>query len=829
MAKVRVFEAAKEHELDVQELLGVLKKNGVKVRSHMSPVDQEDLDRAVEVLGKKVAEDKKTTDASEPKLMVRRRKKDQPAVDEEAEVATAEGVGEGEEEPAKAAEATPEAEAEPQQEAAKEAPEEAGKEAGEEEPAAEAAAGEAKKKVTKKAGKKAGKKAKDEAAEEKPAEEKPAEEDKEFGLKVVRFIRPEDQPKTFTPPAYPMTKNEREARRAERKAKKKKGRRVERVDRQQRSSQKTQITVPKAIKRRIKISDVITVAELAKRMGVKSTEVIKALMALGILATINQLLDADTASLVADEFSYEVENVAMNEEEILNREEDKLEDMQPRPPVITVMGHVDHGKTSLLDAIRETRVAAGEAGGITQHIGAYKVSTSRGTLVFLDTPGHEAFTEMRARGAKVTDMVVLVVAANDGVMPQTVEAIHHAEAAGVPIIVAINKMDLPDASPDRVKRELSENNLAPEDWGGEVVCVPVSAKKGDGIEDLLEMVALQAEMLELTANPDKMAAGVVVEARLDRGRGPVATVLVHEGTLKLGDVVLSGMKYGRVRTLTDDIGKREKEATPGTPVEITGLDGVPKAGDVFVVVDNERVAKDISSKRVDKTRETEMAQASRMSLDDLHERIAEGDIKSLRIIVKGDVQGSVEALAQTLIKLATDAVKVEVIHKAAGGITESDVNLAIASEAIIVGFHVRAEAKAAALANNTGIDVRLYDVIYDATDDVKKAMAGLLAPTIKEVELGRVEVRQIFRVTKIGVIAGCYVTQGIVQRNAHLRLVRDSIVVYEGLLSSLKRFKDDAKEVREGFECGLSIQDFNDIKVGDEIEFFRIEEVAATL
>jgi translation initiation factor IF-2 len=532
---------------------------------------------------------------------------------------------------------------------------------------------------------------------------------------------------------------------------------------------------------------------------------------------------------VAGEFGYEIENVVLTEEAILGREEDRPEDLVARPPVVTVMGHVDHGKTSLLDAIRQTRVAAGESGGITQHIGAYKVETSRGTVVFLDTPGHAAFTEMRARGAKVTDIVVLVVAANDGVMPQTIEAIHHARAANVPIIVALNKIDLPDANPDRVKRELAEQGLAPEDWGGEVICVPVSAKKGIGIDQLLEMIALQAEIMQLTANPGKLASGIVVEARLDRGRGPVATVLVQEGTLSLGDVVLSGSNYGRVRTLTNDTGKREKKITPGFPVEITGLDGVPQAGSIFMVVENERVAKEISSRRQEKTREAEMLHARHVSLEDLHEKIAEGAIKSLRLIVKADVQGSVEALAQTFEKLVHEEVKINVIHKGVGGITESDVNLAIASDAIIVGFHVRAESKASQLAERSGVDIRLYDVIYAATDDVKLAMSGMLAPRTQEKILGRVQIREIFRVPKVGVVAGCMVTKGIVTRAAKLRLIRDNVVVYEGMLSSLRRFKDDVREVREGFECGLSIEGYNDIKVGDEVEFYQIEEIAQTM
>ncbi|PLX40529.1 MAG: translation initiation factor IF-2 [Deltaproteobacteria bacterium] len=864
MAKVRVFEAAKQHELDVEELLDTLRDMGVKVRSHMSPVDEGEIESAVKTIGKKKPKKSSSDEGEAPKLMVRRRKKKE--VEEDDDEGAAEiveevvGEAETEEPPVKEASEEPETPESPSEMAAEaevaieeqadDAPEQPAAEIIEKAPAKEAAAEETEvveaavaevveeAPAEKKAPKEKAKKAPAEPAKKgagKPADESAdaeGDEEKEFGLKVVRFIQPEERGQSFekptSGPGYPVSKKEREARKAERKAKKRKGRREEKGE-NKRAAKKTQITTPKAIKRRIKISDIITVADLAKRMGVKSTEVIKTLMGLGILSTINQPLDADTATLVADEFGYEIENTVLAEEELLQRAEDKPEDLKDRPPVITVMGHVDHGKTSLLDAIRETRVADGESGGITQHIGAYRVETSRGNLVFLDTPGHAAFTEMRARGAKLTDIVILVVAANDGVMPQTVEAINHAEAAGVPIIVAINKMDLPDATPDKVMRELAEKNLIPEEWGGQTICIPISAKKGNGIEELLEMVALQAELLELKANPNKLAAGIVVEARLDRGRGPVSTVLVQEGTLKLGDIVLSGDFYGRVRALTNDKGKREKEITPGMPVEITGLSGVPSAGDNFVVVETERMAKEISSRRVEKSREAERAQARKVSLDDFHNQMMEGDVQTLNLIVKGDVQGSVEAVAQSLEKLSTDEVQVNVIHKGAGGITESDVHLAIASQAIIVGFHVRAEAKARGLAEQSGIDVRLYDVIYDATEDVKRAMEGMLAPMLQEKPLGRVEVRQIFRVPKIGVIAGCYVTDGIVKRNSKLRLIRDNVVIYECELSSLKRFKDDAKEVREGLECGLSIHNYQDLKEGDEIEFYEIEEIAQKL
>ncbi len=811
MAKVRVFEAAKQHEHDVQELLEALKALGVKVRSHLSPVDESEIDRALEKLGgaRRTEKAAESADAEpRPRPVVRRRKKVEEAEPEALE--EAEGPAEPvTEEDSAASEGYP-------------APELEGgitaEEGAETAPAEEPAALEAEPAAA-------------EASE--PPEGKPAEEEakEEFGLKVVRFIHPPLDEKAAQPPAggYHMSKEEREARRAERKGKKRRGRKTEVKPELKRAAQKTQITVPKASKRKIRVSEVIAVSDLSQRMGVKATDLIKKLMGLGVLVTINQTIDADTAALVASEFDYEVENIAVGEEEILARTEDKAEDLVSRPPVITVMGHVDHGKTSLLDAIRETRVAAGEAGGITQHIGAYEVDTSRGRLVFLDTPGHEAFTALRARGAQVTDITVLVVAADDGIMPQTVEAIDHSKAAGVPIIVAINKMDKADADPDRVKRELTEHELAPEDWGGDIICVPVSAKNRTGVDDLLEMIALQAEILELKANPNKPARGVVIEARIDRGRGVVATVLVQEGTLRVGDMALAGRHYGRVRALINDQGTRVESAGPSIPVEVTGLSGVPSSGESLDVVENERIAKEIGSRRGEKAREEEMVQARRISLTDLHERLAEGEIKDLPVIIKADVHGSAEAVAQALERLSNEEVQVKVIHSAVGGITENDVNLAAASNAIIVGFNVRPEAKASSLADMSGVDIRLYSVIYDAIDDVKKALEGLLAPTVEERVLGHAEVRQTFRAPKVGTIAGCMVTQGVVQRNARVRLLRDSVVVYEGELGSLKRFKDDVREVREGLECGLSVQNYNDIKEGDVLEFYVLEEIKRTL
>jgi translation initiation factor IF-2 len=592
---------------------------------------------------------------------------------------------------------------------------------------------------------------------------------------------------------------------------------------------KTEITVPKAIKRIIKITESITVGELAKRMGIKATDLIRALMKMGVMATINHPLDFDTASLLATDFGYEIENVALDVDEMLEAEPDAPESLQKRPPVVTIMGHVDHGKTSLLDAIREANVIAGEAGGITQHIGAYDVELNGRKITFLDTPGHEAFTAMRARGAKVTDIVILVVAADDGVMPQTREAVNHSKAAGVPIIVAINKIDKPDASPGKVKQELMEFGLISEEWGGETIFVEVSAKKRINLESLLEMVLLQADVLELKANPDKSARGTIVEAKLDKGRGPVATVLVQEGTLRGGDYFVAGVHYGRVRAMQNDRGEKILAAGPAVPVEVIGFTGVPDAGDTFIAMADEKQAKEIATHRQIKLRETELAKHSKLSLEQLYEKIQKGEVKDLNAIVKGDVQGSVEAVAESLRKLSTAAIRLNVLHASVGAITETDVNLASASNAIILGFNVRPEVKAAALAEKEGVDVRLYNIIYDAVDDIKKAMEGLLEPTFKEKFLGRAEIRETFSVPKHGMVAGSYVTDGKIVRNAQVRLLRDNVVVFEGKLSSLRRFKDDVKDVATGYECGISLENYNDIKIGDIIECFEMEKFAGKL
>jgi len=594
---------------------------------------------------------------------------------------------------------------------------------------------------------------------------------------------------------------------------------------------KTEITVTKAAKKVVRIEDTITVADLSQRLGVKARDIIKKLMALGIMSTVNQSIDVDAATLVVQDLGYDVEHIAPQVETLIaaGEVEEAPGDKVPRAPVVTVMGHVDHGKTSLLDAIRKTNVAGGESGGITQHIGAYHVHLEKGDMTFLDTPGHEAFTSMRARGAKVTDIVILVVAANDGVKPQTIEAINHAKAAKVPIIVAINKVDLPEADTQRVKQELAQHDLAPEDWGGETICVEVSAKKGKNIKELLALVLLQAEMLELKANPAGQAKGFVVEAKLDKGRGPVATILVHDGTVKVGDIVLTGAHYGRVRAMINDLGQRVKEGGPSMPVEILGLSGTPEAGDTFSTVKDEATAKQVASIRMNKAQASVAGRTSKVSLEDLYDRMQGGEIKELGIIIKGDVQGSVEALEDHLQKLSTAEVKLKVMHSAVGGITEGDVMLASASDAIIIGFNIRPTPKIRALASSEGVDLRCYEVIYEVEDDIRNAMEGILAPIVEEKVLGRAEVRQIFKVSRIGTIAGSYVVDGKVQRSAKMRLLRDDAVIFDGKVAALKRFKDDVKEVASGFECGISLEGYNDIKVGDVLEAYVLEERAAKL
>ena len=592
--------------------------------------------------------------------------------------------------------------------------------------------------------------------------------------------------------------------------------------------QKTLATIPKEAKRVIRIEDEISVSELAKALGVKAPMLIRKFIEMGQMVTLNQFVDAETATLIAAEFDYRVENVAFKEEEILAQDADTPEDLQYRPPVITVMGHVDHGKTSILDTIRDTRVAAREAGGITQHIGAYQVKQGSATLTFLDTPGHEAFTAMRARGAQVTDLVVLVVAANDGVMPQTIEAIAHARAAEVPILVAINKIDLANKNIDRVKQELSEQGLQPEDWGGDTVMVPVSATKNIGIDDLLEMIALQAEMLELSANPTRDARGIVVEANLSKGVGPVATVLVQHGTLKRGDYVVAGTAFGRIRAMKDYAGKALKEAPPATPVEIHGLSTVPDAGDEVAVVEDERSAKAIMEHRQAEEREKSLTKTSRVTADMLGELLAAQGRKELNLVLKTDVHGSQEALREAILQIEVENTTIKILHAAVGGITENDVTLAAASNGMVVGFHVRPDVKAAKLAEQQGVEIRTYRVIYEALEEIEGLLTGLLDPEYEEKTRGTVEVRNTFKIPKIGVIAGCFVIDGNAARNHKARLLRQGVVIWEGKMSSLKRFKDDVKEVAKGFECGIGLQEFHDVKKGDIIETYTVEEIPRT-
>jgi len=596
-----------------------------------------------------------------------------------------------------------------------------------------------------------------------------------------------------------------------------------------RAAQKTQLTTPGANKRKVKIENTITVSGLAQEMGVKTNEILKKLIAMGSMVTVNDSLDFETAQIIANDYNFEIENIALSEDQLLKKTPDQAQEgLLPRPPVVTVMGHVDHGKTSLLDAIRSASVAKGEAGGITQHIGAYSVDINGKKITFLDTPGHEAFTAMRARGAKVTDIVILVVAADDGIMPQTREAIAHAKSAGVPIIVAVNKMDLPQANPQKVLQGLTEFELVPEEWGGTTIIAKVSAAKKEGIKELLEMVLLQAEVLELKANPNRPACGAVVEARVERGRGTVATMLIQQGTAKVGDELVAGTASGRIRAMMNDKGSQIKEAGPGTPVEILGLDSVPNAGDTFDVVENEMIAREIIEKRKEKLK-VPQGTPLKMSLEDLFAKVQTSDVKELPILIKADVQGSAEALKDLLMKDQSEKVKIKILGSNVGGINESDVLLASASHAIIIGFNVRPETGVNAIAQREGVEIKTYSIIYEIVDDIKKAMTGMLSPTFVEKPLGRAEIRSLFSVPKVGTVAGCFVVDGRITRQSQVRLLRESRVVYEGKLASLKRFKDDVKEVQTGYECGLGIENYNDLKVGDVVEAFVKEQVASLL
>ena len=578
------------------------------------------------------------------------------------------------------------------------------------------------------------------------------------------------------------------------------------------------------------VPETITVADLAHKMAVKAGEVIKALMKMGMMVTINQVLDQETAIIIVEEMGHTAKAAAANDPETFLDDTEHAEAiLEARPPVVTVMGHVDHGKTSLLDYIRRSRVASGEAGGITQHIGAYHVETDRGMVTFLDTPGHEAFTAMRARGAKATDIVILVVAADDGVMPQTIEAVHHAKAAGVPLVVAVNKIDKPEANSERVKQELVAQEVVPEDWGGDTMFVEVSAKTGKGIDELLEAVLLQAEVLELKAAKNTPAKGLVIEGRLDKGRGPVSTILVQSGTLKRGDMLLAGSSFGRVRAMLDEAGNDIKEAGPSIPVEILGLSDVPNSGEEVIVLNDERKAREIALFRQGKFRDVKLAKQQASKLENMFDQMAEGEVKTLALIIKSDVQGSYEALATSLQKLSTDEVKVNIIHTGVGAVTESDVNLSVASKAVLIGFNVRADAGARKLIESSGVDVRYYNIIYEAVDEIKAALGGMLAPEKKESAIGLVEVREVYRISKVGAVAGCYVQDGVIKRNSKIRILRDDVIIFTGELDSLKRFKDDVKEVKSNFECGLSLKNYNDIEVGDLLEVYEVVEIARTL
>jgi translation initiation factor IF-2 len=847
MAKVRVYELAKDLNMESKKLVEKLKAGGMSIKNYMSTLDDEATARARDIVAgvvSEVIEEKRI----KPRV-IRRRKKTvkiepkEPAPEPEEEV---------EKEVKKAA-----VEAETAK-IAKEIKEEVpsrGEPAKSLKPVAKPKA--------KKTVKRAKKKVEEPAKIIKRPEEGPLRavigKKKAAAARIERRV-PEPPPTEQVPPtpepekAKPSGKK-RDKKRAEKREFVPKGlvrhRKIEVFERadlyegrmlvrkERRAAKKsretakklkqTEITVPKPIKRRIKIQETVTVAELAKAMGIKAAELIRKLMSMGAPASINQSIDFETASLVGDEFGYELELDLFDVEGILAEVEDQAEDLKARPPVVTIMGHVDHGKTSLLDYIRQSNIIGGESGGITQHIGAYYVNTKGGDIVFLDTPGHEAFTAMRARGAKVTDIIVLVVAADDGVMPQTIEAVNHARDANIPIIVAINKIDKPEANIEKVRGGLAELDLVPEDWGGDTIFGNISAKTGDGVEELLELIALQSEVLELRENPDKSARGTIIEAKLDKTRGPIATVLIKSGTLRQGDYFVCGEHYGRLRAMLNHRGRQVKSAGPSVPVEIYGISGVPMAGDEFIVVPDEKTAKQVIEHRKSRLKIPEVGRRGIVSLDDLFEKIKEGEIKELKIILKADVQGSIEALSDSLIKLSTEEVKLHIIHSSTGAITETDVMLASASGAIIIGFNVRANPRVADVAAKEAVDIRYYDVIYNVLKDIRLAMAGLLEPVYKENIIGRADIKEIFRVPKVGTVAGCYVTDGHIERNANTRLLRDDVVIFDGKIASLRRFKDDVKEVQSGYECGIGLENFQDIKPGDVFEVYNMEEVEAEL
>ncbi len=855
MAKVRVYELAKELDMESTKLVEELKAGGLKIKNYMSTLDEEAARKARDIVHgvtSEVIEEKRIkptvirrrkkmvkVEAEKPEAKEIEEKEPEPVVEKEGEPIAPEPVEEviaQEEEKALPEEEKvpeksetvkvlekPKAKVKKPKKRSKEQPakiikmpeegplrEVIAKEKEEkdqvikpvvEEPQAEDAKAEPEKEKVKPAKKKRDKKKGDKAG---------IEEKVPVRYKKLEVFERAD--------LY----EDRRPRLKDRKATKKSKEAVKKMKR-------TEITVPKAIKRRLKVQEEVTVAELARAMGVKSVQLIKKLMALGVMTNINKAIDFETASLIADDFGYELELDLFEVGRMIDKVEDRPEELKPRPPVVTIMGHVDHGKTSLLDYIRKSNIIGGESGGITQHIGAYYVETKGGDIVFLDTPGHEAFTAMRARGAKVTDIIILVVAADDGVMPQTKEAINHARAANIPIIVAINKIDKPEADPEKVVRELAKMDLAPEEWGGETIFGRISAKTGEGVDELMELILLQAEMLELKANPDKDARGTIIEAQLDRGKGSVATVLIKEGTLKQGDFFICGENYGRVRAMLNNRGKKMISAGPSVPVEIYGISGVPMSGDEFIVVKDEKIARQVASYRLAKLKEKEKVKRGIVSLDDLYDKIREGEIKELNIILKGDVQGSIEALSDSLMKLSTEEVKLKIIHSSTGAITESDIMLASASGAIVIGFRVRANPRVSMIAEREEVDIRYYDVIYNLIEDISKAMAGLLEPVYRENVIGRADIKEVFNVPKVGTVAGCYVTDGHIERNAMIRLLRDEVVVFDGKMASLKRFKGDVKEVQSGYECGIGLENFQDIKPGDVLEIYQIEQVQAEL
>jgi translation initiation factor IF-2 len=908
MAKVRVYELAKELSMDSKELVEKLKAGGIPVKNYMSTLDEQTVAKAREVaLGvvSEVIEEKRIRPT-----VIRRRKKtvtvEAEKVPEKVEPAVAEAAAKAtvveapkppvEERPAAAARAPA---ARVRHEVKAEVIEEAGgeelAEEAEEEPVVEAkeerlvemetaaAAGQGAtveqmkaveaietpkaqvldaEKIKEKLKKPKKKKLDQPAKIIRRAEESPL---KPVLEKKREEAAPVEERVSFKPPAaeHEAVVPDEEKERRGKKKKEKKG--VEREEETPRSvirlrkfevferadlyegrlvkrkkkeapgkevpkrMKQPELVAPKPAKRKIKIPEKVTVADLAKAMSVKAAELIRKLMALGMVANINQTIDYETASLLAEDSGYELEEARFELEESLTEVVDKPEELKSRPPVVTIMGHVDHGKTSLLDYIRKSNIIAGESGGITQHIGAYYVERNGGDIVFLDTPGHEAFTAMRARGAKVTDIIVLVVAADDGVMPQTKEAINHGRAANIPIVVAINKIDKPEANVERVRRELAELGLAPEEWGGQTIFGSISAKTGQGVDELLELILLQAEVLELKANPEKPARGTVIEAKLDKSRGPVATVLIRNGTLKQGSYFICGEHFGKVRAMLNNRGKRMIVATPSMPVEVYGISGVPMAGDEFIVVPDEKTAKEVIEYRLTQSKKWEGEKRGIVSLDDLFQKIKEGEVKELNLVLKADVQGSIEAISDSLAKLTSEEVKLKIIHSSTGAISETDVMLASASEAIIIGFNVRANPRVTELAEKEKVDIRYYDVIYNLIQDIKLAMAGLLAPILKENFIGRASVKEVFHIPKVGIVAGCTVTDGRVERNAQARLLRDEVVVFEGKIASLRRFKDDVKEVQTGYECGITLENFQDIKPGDVFEVYQVEEIRPEL